>query len=225
MKRAAHALEPTVIATAASHDSTALQLVPAHDTRPERKSDSFLTFGWFDVATCVLDPERNLQFFTRSAQDLLGIEAEDVGKPFARAALSFDDRELATDIATVMIGGAPIERIVRARSGRWYKRTVFSYLSDGNATAGIVLSFVDVTENKRAAERLDQLTTRERAVIEEVVAGHSNKVIAFKLAISRRTVEHHRQRAMSKLSVATLAGLIRLFMLASLRLFVTTISN
>lgn len=225
MKRVGHALERAVIATAAPDDRAALQLVPADDTPAERNNDSFLTFGWFDVATCVLDPERNLQFFTRSAQDLLGIEAEDVGKPFARVALSFDDRELATDIAKVMIDGAPIERIVHACNGRWYKRSVFSYLSDGHATAGIVLSFLDVTENKRAAERLDRLTTRERAVIEEVVAGHSNKVIAFKLAISRRTVEHHRQRAMSKLSVATLAALIRLFMLASLRLFVTTIYN
>src|SRR6185312_16231651 len=134
--------------------------------------------------------------------------------------LPFDDRKLATDVAAVLIDGIAVERIIRGQSGRWYKRSVFSYLSEGNTTAGIVISFVDVTENQRAAERLEQLTTRERAVIEEVVAGHSNKVIAFKLAISRRTVEYHRQRAMSKLSVA---ALIRLFMLASLRLFVTTI--
>ena len=221
MKREAHALEEEVMAPRARHAGAALELVPPQ--QPQQQRDSFLAFGWFDVATCVLDPKRNLQFFTRSAQDLLGIEADDVGKPFARITLPFDDRKLATDVAAVLIDGIAVERIIRGQSGRWYKRSVFSYLSEGNTTAGIVISFVDVTENQRAAERRDQLTTRERAVIEEVVAGHANKVIAFKLAISRRTVEYHRQRAMSKLSVATLAALIRLFMLASLRLFVTTI--
>jgi DNA-binding CsgD family transcriptional regulator len=228
-KRDAHALDRETTVASARGQTSALRLVASGgERRGERRpesGDAFVTFGRTDVATCVLDHALNLQFFTRSAQDLLGIVAADVGKPFASIALPFEDDELAGDIDALLIHGAAIERDIRARGGRWYKRTVFSYLSDGTATAGVVVSFVDITENKLAALRVDQLTTRERAVIEQVVEGHPNKVIAFKLAISRRTVEYHRQRAMTKLRVTTLADLIRLLMLASFRVFVLTIRH
>src|ERR1043165_4937157 len=47
---------------------------------------------------------------------------------------------------------------------------------------------------------LERLTRREREVFELLIRGHSNDEIATALAISRRTVETHRQRVMNKLS-------------------------
>lgn len=220
VKREAHAFEDETVAASARGNASALRLVAPARERQREPGNRSLTYDRSDVATCVLDRDLNLQFFTRSAQELLGITAADVGKPFARIELPFEDRDLGADIDSVLVHGAAIGRDIRASGGRWYKRNIFSYLSDGTATAGIVISFIDITENRLAALRVDQLTVRERAVVEEVVAGHPNKVIAFKLAISQRTVEYHRQRAMTKLGVATLADLIRLLMLASFRLFV-----
>ena len=59
-------------------------------------------------------------------------------------------------------------------------------------------------------ERLERLTPREREVMDLVVLGHANKVIAARLGISPRTVEIHRARVMEKMEVATLAELVRL---------------
>ena len=61
-----------------------------------------------------------------------------------------------------------------------------------------------------AEERLAQLTTREREVLEAMVAGHPNKVIAHLLQISPRTVEIHRARVMEKTGARSLSHLVRL---------------
>lgn len=59
------------------------------------------------------------------------------------------------------------------------------------------------------AQRLTQLTTREREVLDLIIAGKLNKQIADVLGISIKTVEVHRARVMDKMGVSTLASLIR----------------
>lgn len=65
------------------------------------------------------------------------------------------------------------------------------------------------------AERVASLTPREREVMELVVAGKANKVIAFDLAISERTVELHRGRIMKKMRARSLAELMRMVLPAN----------
>lgn len=63
-------------------------------------------------------------------------------------------------------------------------------------------------------ERLKQLTPRERDVIERVVIGKPNKVVANDLELHQKTVEVHRAHAMQKMQAGNLAELIRLWLLA-----------
>jgi DNA-binding NarL/FixJ family response regulator len=56
--------------------------------------------------------------------------------------------------------------------------------------------------------RLDALTPRERAVLQLIAEGLSNKEAAEALSISPATVETHRARLMQKLSVRNTAGLV-----------------
>jgi FixJ family two-component response regulator len=60
-----------------------------------------------------------------------------------------------------------------------------------------------------AAARLATLTQREREVMDLVVQGLKNKQIAEELSISVKTVEAHRARAMEKMDVSSVAGLVR----------------
>ncbi|NJO38130.1 MAG: response regulator [Rhizobiales bacterium] len=60
------------------------------------------------------------------------------------------------------------------------------------------------------AEKLGRLTPREREVLEELVAGRSNKEVGRELGISPRTVEIHRARLMEKMAADSLAHLVRL---------------
>jgi two-component system response regulator FixJ len=63
-------------------------------------------------------------------------------------------------------------------------------------------------------ERLESLTPREREVLELLVIGHPNKVIAHRLDISPRTVEIHRAHVMEKMKAKSLPELVRTAMQA-----------
>lgn len=60
-----------------------------------------------------------------------------------------------------------------------------------------------------ARTRMARLTPREREVLEQLVAGKSQRDIAAKLSISPRTVEVYKARMMEKLQCRSLAELIR----------------
>jgi RNA polymerase sigma factor (sigma-70 family) len=60
------------------------------------------------------------------------------------------------------------------------------------------------------AARLARLTPREHEVMERMVAGKPNKVIASQLKISEKTIEAHRAKVMEKMEVDSLAELVRL---------------
>ncbi len=63
-------------------------------------------------------------------------------------------------------------------------------------------------ERQRILQHMDGLTAREREVMERVVAGAANKVIALDLGISQRTVEIHRANVMDKMRAKTLPELV-----------------
>lgn len=65
-------------------------------------------------------------------------------------------------------------------------------------------------EQERAKSRFQQLKPPERQVLDRVVAGHTNKMIAQELGISLRTVENRRARIMEKLEVESRPALVAL---------------
>lgn len=62
----------------------------------------------------------------------------------------------------------------------------------------------------KARQLLDTLTPRETEVIRALIGGVSNKIAAFHLSLSVRTIEMHRANALQKLKVKNIAEVVRL---------------
>jgi len=74
---------------------------------------------------------------------------------------------------------------------------------------------IGMEQNKVSCFQTDlkQLTPRETEIMYAIVEGKANKVIAYDLGISIKTVELHRSRVMKKLPVRTSQELVKLVML------------
>jgi len=71
-------------------------------------------------------------------------------------------------------------------------------------------------ETAEIHDKLAALSNRERQVLEGLVAGKPNKVIAFDLGISPRTVEIYRANVMTKMAANSLSDLVRMAMTAGI---------
>ncbi|MBL8447246.1 MAG: response regulator transcription factor [Zoogloeaceae bacterium] len=101
------------------------------------------------------------------------------------------------------------------------KKGAFDFLEkpfDDNALVDVVIkalaadaqSHVAAESRESVATRLAHLTPREREVMELILAGKFNKVIADALNISMRTVEVHRARVFEKMGVRSAVELAQL---------------
>jgi two-component system, LuxR family, response regulator FixJ len=65
-------------------------------------------------------------------------------------------------------------------------------------------------------DRLNELSNRERQVLEGLIAGRPNKTIAYDLGISPRTVEIYRVNLMTKMQASSLSELVRMAVVAGI---------
>lgn len=67
-------------------------------------------------------------------------------------------------------------------------------------------------QRREMGSRFDSLSQRERDVLDGLVQGHPNKVIAYDLNISPRTVEVYRANLMAKMKAGSLSELVRIYL-------------
>jgi two-component system response regulator NreC len=83
---------------------------------------------------------------------------------------------------------------------------IFLYPS---VAAALVADFLARTEGDGKRKRLDELTPREREVLQLIAEGLSNQEIAERLVISPKTVQRHRENIMAKLNLHNRIELVK----------------
>jgi two-component system CheB/CheR fusion protein len=126
-----------------------------------------------DIATIFLDRGLRITRYTPPAVSLFNLIVTDLGRPLADLATRLDYPELGGDAQRVLERLVPIEREVGLPDGKWFLSRILPYRTMDDHIGGVVVSFIDITERKRAEE--------VRLWLSAVVASSTDAIISFSL--------------------------------------------
>jgi two-component system CheB/CheR fusion protein len=118
-----------------------------------------------DIATLFLDRELRVMRFTPKVTELFSLRTHDRGRPLSDITHRLDYAELQADAQNVLDRLIPVEREIRDDAGRWYLTRILPYRSADDRIEGVVLTFVDISEPKKALEALQQSEMRLQRLI------------------------------------------------------------
>jgi two-component system, chemotaxis family, CheB/CheR fusion protein len=124
------------------------------------------------IATVFLDRDLHITRYTPSAISLFNLIPGDVGRPLSDLKTQLHYPELGSDAARVLEKLVPIEREVGQSDG-WYLARLLPYRTIEDRIAGVLLSFIDISERKEAEEM--------RLWLSAVVTASSDAIISFSL--------------------------------------------
>lgn len=121
-----------------------------------------------DTATLFLDEKFCIRWFAPATRELFDFVASDIGRPISHFARKFADENLLEDVETVMTNLSTIEAEVPSDAGRWYVRRVFPYRTQDNHIAGVVVTFSDITDRKRATDAINDARVYSETIVRTV---------------------------------------------------------
>jgi two-component system, chemotaxis family, CheB/CheR fusion protein len=125
------------------------------------------------IATVFLDRELRITRYTPAAVRLFNLIPGDVGRPLTDMATRLEYPRLGEDARSVLDDLVPVEREIGQIGGDWYLARVMPYRTAEDRIAGVVFTFVDISERRRAEET--------RRWLSAVVTSTPDAVIAFGL--------------------------------------------
>lgn len=123
------------------------------------------------IATVFLDRQLRITRYTPSAVTLFNFIATDIGRPLAHLNTQLHYPELVEDAEAVLDRLAPVERQISNPSGRSYLVRLLPYRTVDDRIAGVVLTFVDITERLQGAEALRRSEDRFSAIVNHATVG------------------------------------------------------
>ena len=112
-----------------------------------------------EVAIIFLDNQFRIKRYTAPATRLFNLIATDLDRPISDITPKFPDSTLQQDIEQVLRTLTPQEKQVQTPDGCWWNRRITLYRTLDNRIEGVVLTFTDVTQVRRADEQARRLAT------------------------------------------------------------------
>lgn len=129
------------------------------------------------IATVFLDDELRIRHFTPALTQLFPVKDSDRGRPLMQIVSDVDCTTLQADVQRVQRGGEVLERDLALKDrSRDFVMRIRPYRTSQNVAAGVVITFVDITERKRAEQQLlfsrelQHRTNNLLAVIQSIAA-------------------------------------------------------
>jgi two-component system CheB/CheR fusion protein len=112
-----------------------------------------------DIAIIFVDEQYKIRSFTPATTDIFNIRDIDIGRPFNEITSRLAYENGAEDAHEVLRTLTPKEIEVERRDGHWYTMRILPYFTVQNAIGGLVISFLDIDKQKKAASQLQLLAT------------------------------------------------------------------
>jgi PAS domain S-box-containing protein len=120
------------------------------------------------IAVIFLDTRMQIRRVTPAIADFIDLLPSDIGRPTEDLATKCDDSDLLVDCKRVLDRLIPIEKEIRHPNGRVYMQRILPYRTNDNRIDGVVITFLDVSNLRRAETALDDSEFRFRCMIENV---------------------------------------------------------
>ncbi len=144
-----------------------------------------------EIATIFLDRGLNIKRFTPAIAGIFDMIPADIGRPFRRLAGKIDWPTFSEDAEAVLAGRSIVEREVTTHErGECYLKRVLPYRTADGKIDGIVVTFVNITERKRAEEEIrlhaDEMHTRNEELtrLNRVMEGRELRMIELKKEVN-----------------------------------------
>ena len=134
----------------------------------EQANDDLLNLmGNIEIATIFLDEKLRVKLFTPQARDVAKLIDSDIGRPLSDLATLVDYPDLLIDAENVLRSLRAMEKQAPAPGGVWYTVRIRPYRTTRNAVEGLAVTFIDITQTKRA-ERVQAARSLAEGIVDAV---------------------------------------------------------
>jgi two-component system CheB/CheR fusion protein len=134
-----------------------------------------------DVATVCVDREHHIRWFTPAATRVIRLNESDAGRPLSDFSHDFDIDDLTQVTNQVLKTLMPVHDEVTGHHGRTYLRRVVPYRTEDDRIAGIIITFVDITERKKSEIALAESERRQRELARSLEHQVENRTQAVRV--------------------------------------------
>jgi two-component system, chemotaxis family, CheB/CheR fusion protein len=150
-----------------------------------------------DVGILFLDPQLRINRFTPRISELFNIVTGDEGRSITDFTDRLDYDDLAADARKVLRDLTATERELHGKDGGWYLTRLKPYRTVENKIDGVVVTFVDIGERRRAEDSLRESEARMRILVGELQHRTRNLIsvvmaMVDRTAVSGQTVDEFR---------------------------------
>jgi two-component system, chemotaxis family, CheB/CheR fusion protein len=144
--------------------------VRATEASPSRASEHLQNIlNGSGIPLLVVDRNLKLCFFTPAVTALFDVTAADLGQPLAAIPRRFADDDLVLDAQTIIATNASLCREVDSdEEGGCFMRRLLPYRGDDDTVEGAIITFVDISDKRRAERAGEALLAYSNSIIDTV---------------------------------------------------------